>query len=169
MSQAFCGYCRMRGRRTSHFQKSLNENEVLWPSYSKRSSGVPKHGRFKRGQLQKGAKERKWAHKNARASAQESAKGCKLRKRVPPHKNCKQSAGHYRVPKTKSDGVPESELSEVKKGGIKGEVMRGEVVGEWTGSEGERGGKMREKGGRTGARKRTQKTLIWYPYDLGTL
>ena len=44
--------------------------------------------------------------------------------------------------------------------GVKGEVKRGEVVGERTGPEGERGGEMREKGGREGARKRTRKTLI---------
>ena len=30
-------------------------------------------------------------------------------------------------------------------GGTKGEVLRGEVVGEWTGPEGERGGEMRGK------------------------
>ena len=52
------------------------------------------------------------------------------------------------------------------KGGIKGEVKRGEVVREWTRPEKEGGGK---KGGRKGARKRTQKTLILVPYDLGTL
>ena len=33
-----------------------------------------------------------------------------------------------------------------QKGGIKGEVKRGEMVGERTGFEGERGGKSEEKG-----------------------
>ena len=54
---------------------------------------------------------------------------------------------------------------------MKGEVKRGEVVGEWTGPEGERGGgKWGEKGGRKGARKSTRKTLIlvplWFRYSL---
>ena len=43
-------------------------------------------------------------------------------------------------------GTQKSEFSGSQKRGDKGEVRRGEVVGEWTGTEGERGGKMREKG-----------------------
>ena len=50
---------------------------------------------------------------------------------------------------------------------MKGEVKRGEVVGEWTGPEGKRGGKMRGKGWE---RKHTRKTLIlvplWFRYPL---
>ena len=47
--------------------------------------------------------------------------------------------------------------------GIKGEVERGEVVGQCTGPEGEREEKRGEKGGRKGARKQTRKTLILAP------
>ena len=49
---------------------------------------------------------------------------------------------------------------ESTKGGIKGEVKRGEVVGECRGPEGERGREMREKGWEEIGRKRTRKTLI---------
>ena len=50
-------------------------------------------------------------------------------------------------------------------------MKRGEVVGEWTGAEGERGGgKWGKKGGKKGARKHTWKTLIlvplWFSYSL---
>ena len=57
------------------------------------------------------------------------------------------SAGHSRVPK--SEGYLNRSFLGVKKGGIKGEVKREEVVGEWTGPglclEGKDGGKMRDK------------------------
>ena len=46
----------------------------------------------------------------------------------------------------KSDGYLNRSFPGVKKRGIKGEVKRGEVVGERTGPEGERGGKNEGKG-----------------------
>ena len=49
----------------------------------------------------------------------------------------------------KSEGYLNRSFPGVKKGGIKGEVKRGGVVGEWTGPEGQSlfsGGKTREKG-----------------------
>ena len=62
-----------------------------------------------------------------------------------------------------------------KKGGMKGEVKRGEVVRECTRPEGERGGGKwgkRVGGERRGARKGTRKTLIlvplWFRYSLVT-
>ena len=45
------------------------------------------------------------------------------------------SAGHERVPK--SEGYLNRSLPGVRKGGIKGEVKKGEVVGDRTGPEGE--------------------------------
>ena len=54
--------------------------------------------------------------------------------------------------------------SEGAKGGIKGEVKRGEVVGERTGPEGERGGQMREKGWEERGPKARSKNS-----DFGTL
>ena len=84
--------------------------------------------------------------------------------------------GDRTLKSTKIRGVPKSEFSGSQKGGIKGDVKRGEVTGEWTRPEGEReGGEMRKKGRGKGARNRTRKTLIlvplwfWYPSDLGTL
>ena len=58
--------------------------------------------------------------------------------------------------------VPKSEFSRSqKRGGIKGEVKRGEVVRELTGLEGERGGGNEgKKGGRKGARKHTRKMIL---------
>ena len=53
------------------------------------------------------------------------------------------SAGHQRVPK--SEAYLNQTFPGAKKGGVEGEVQSREVVGESTGPEGERVGKMREK------------------------
>ena len=55
----------------------------------------------------------------------------------------------------KSAGYLNQSFPGVKIEGIKGKVKRGRGVGEGTRPEGERGGRMREKGGRKGARRHT--------------